>query len=194
MTAPAADIIDVAQFRQLQRNEPDLQVLDVRTGAEFEATHIAGSYNVPLDTLAEHAGELARVEHPVVLICKSGGRASAAHAHLTGAGKGQLHILGGGLDGWTAAGGDVVANPTTRWALDRQVRLVAGGLVLAFFLLGLVFPPALIGAAAVGFGLFFSAVTDTCAMGMLLAKLPYNRTDRCDIAGVLDQMGRPATA
>ena len=193
MTMPTADTIDVAQFRQLQASDPDIQVLDVRTGAEFEATHIAGSYNVPLDTLAEHASDLARVEHPVVLVCKSGGRASAAHAHLAGAGKGQLHILAGGLDGWVASGGDVVSNPSDRWALDRQVRLVAGGLILAFFLLGLVFPVALLGAAAIGLGLFVSAVTDTCAMGMLLTKLPYNRTDRCDIAGVLQQMGQPAT-
>lgn len=190
MSGSTADVISVAQFQQLRASEQDLQILDVRTGAEFEAAHIEGSYNVPLDTLTEHAADLASVDHPVVLVCKSGGRATAAHAHLSGAGKNGLHILAGGVDGWIAAGGDIISRPNDRWALDRQVRGVAGSLILVFFLIGLVVPGAHWLAAAVGFGLFFSAVSNTCAMGVLLSKLPYNRTDRCDIAGVLAGMNR----
>lgn len=193
MTAPAlpgTDLIDVNDLQRLRVADPDLRILDVRTGGEFETVHIPGSYNVPLDTLGEHVHDLASVDHPVVLICQSGGRATQAHGKLTSAGKEALHILEGGMNAWTATGGDVVRGATDRWAMDRQVRFLAGLIVLAAVLVSLVAPGVQWAAAAVGAGLAFSAVTNTCAMAAVLAKLPYNRTDRCDIAGVLADLHR----
>ena len=187
-TFPAADTIDSGELRRLLDQEPDIRVLDVRTGGEFESVHIPGSYNVPLDTLGEHVIALADVDHPVVLVCQSGGRATKAHEKLTGAGKDTLHILEGGMAAWQASGGDVVRSTSSRWALDRQVRLVAGALVLFAVLASLAVPGLEWGAAAVGAGLAFSAITNTCAMAMLLAKLPYNRGKACDIAGVLESL------
>ena len=187
-TFPAADTIDSGELRRLLDQEPDIRVLDVRTGGEFESVHIPGSYNVPLDTLGEHVIDLADVHHPVVLVCQSGGRATKAHEKLTGAGKDTLHILEGGMAAWQASGGDVVRSTSSRWALDRQVRLVAGALVLFAVLASLAVPGLEWGAAAVGAGLAFSAITNTCAMAMLLAKLPYNRGKACDIAGVLESL------
>ena len=84
---PGTDIIDTAQLQRMILDDPATRILDVRTGGEFDSIHIAGSYNVPLDTLGEHARDLADVEHPVVLVCKSGARADQAHGTLTGAGK-----------------------------------------------------------------------------------------------------------
>jgi len=192
-TLPATDLISTAQLRQLQHEDPYLRILDVRTGGEFETVHIPGSYNVPLDTLGEHVRDLAAVEHPVVLVCQSGGRASQAHAKLTSAGKHTLHILEGGIAAWQGAGGDVIHGSTERWAMDRQVRLVAGSLALMGVLLSVVFPKAKWLAAAIGGGLTFSAVSNTCAMASMLGKLPYNRSaDRCDIAGVLEELNRVA--
>lgn len=193
MTTPAlpgTDLIDVNDLQRLRAADPDLRILDVRTGGEFETVHIPGSYNVPLDTLGEHVHDLASVDHPVVLICQSGGRATQAHGKLTSAGKEALHFLEGGMNAWTATGGDVVRGATDRWAMDRQVRFLAGLIVLAAVLVSLVAPGVQWVAAAVGSGLAFSAVTNTCAMAAVLAKLPYNRTDRCDIAGVLADLNR----
>ena len=104
----ATDVIDSSKLRQLINDDPLIRVLDVRTGGEFDSVHIPGSYNVPLDTLAEHARDLAELDHPVVLVCKSGARADQAHGKLAGAGKQRLHLLDGGLDAWLASGGDVV--------------------------------------------------------------------------------------
>lgn len=191
-TLPTTDLITVGELRQLQYEAPDLRILDVRTGGEFETVHIPGSYNVPLDTLGEHARELATVEHPVVLVCQSGGRASQAHDKLTAAGKQTLHILDGGMAAWQQAGGDVVHGSTERWAMDRQVRLVAGSLALIGVLASLVIPRAKWLSGAIGAGLTFSAVTNTCAMASMLGKLPYNRTDNCDITGVLADLNRTA--
>lgn len=184
----ATDTIDTATLRQLLAEDPALRILDVRSGGEFASVHIEGSYNVPLDTLAEHASDLAAVEHPVVLVCKSGARADQAHAKLTSAGKRHLHLLDGGLDGWMANGGDVVRGSSDTWALDRQVRLVAGSISLVGILVSVVVPRAKWLAGAVATGLTFSAVTNTCAMGNVLSRLPYNRGAGCDIAGVLDEM------
>lgn len=185
-TIPSVDLITSTELRRLLHDDPGLRILDVRTGGEFETVHIPGSYNVPLDNLSEHVRDLADVDRPVVLVCQSGGRATRAHEKLASAGKQTLHVLEGGISAWQAAGGDVVAGDTGRWAMDRQVRLVAGFMVVAGVLVSIVVPPLKWLAAAVGAGLFYSAVSNTCAMASLLAKLPYNRSDACDIAGVLE--------
>ena len=184
----ATDVIDSAQLRQLISDDPLIRVLDVRTGGEFDSVHIPGSYNVPLDTLAEHASDLAELDHPVVLVCKSGTRADQAHGKLTGAGKQRLHLLDGGLDAWLASGGDVVRGSSETWAMDRQVRLVAGSISLVGILASLVAPKAKWLAGGVAAWLTFSAVSNTCAMGNALAKLPYNKGRGCDIDAVLTKM------
>ncbi len=185
-----ADVIDAGELRQLRNDDPDVRILDVRTGGEFASAHIEGSYNVPLDTLGEHVRDLADVAHPVVLVCQSGGRATQAHGKLTAAGKDTLHILEGGIVGWQAAGGDVVRGETDRWAMDRQVRLVAGALVATGVAVSVAVPGAKWLAAAVGAGLAYSAVSNTCAMAAVLSKLPYNQGDDCDIQGVLAELNR----
>ena len=187
-TFPSTDVIDVTQLQQLQIEDPAIRILDVRTGGEFENSHIPGSYNVPLDTLGEHVRDLADVEHPVVLVCQSGGRASQAHEKLTQAGKATLHILEGGMTSWQEAGGDVTVGNTTRWAMDRQVRLVAGVFAVIAVVAGIVVPGAEWIAAGVGAGLAYSAISNTCAMAAVLAKLPYNRTNACDISGILEEL------
>lgn len=191
-TLPGTDVIDVSQLRQLRHEDPDIRILDVRTGGEFETVHIPGSYNVPLDTLGEHVRDLAAVDHAVVLVCQSGGRATQAHEKLTSAGKDALHILDGGMAAWEMGGGDVVRGDSDRWAMDRQVRLVAGSLALAGIAASTVVPAAKWIAGGVAGGLTFSAVTNTCAMATMLGKLPYNRTDNCDIAGVIAELNRTA--
>jgi rhodanese-related sulfurtransferase len=191
-TLPSTDTIDARRLRELMHEDPALRILDVRTGGEFDTVHIPGSYNVPLDTLGEHVHDLADVEHPVVLICKSGARAGQAHSKLSGAGKQHLHILEGGMDAWESSDGDVVRGTSTKWALDRQVRLVAGSISLAGILVSIFAPKAKWLAGGVAAGLTFSAVSNTCAMGTALAKLPYNKTNNCDIDGVLEDLRKAA--
>ena len=188
LQSPAAATIDPAELVRMRTVDPAVHVIDVRTPGEFETGHIEGSYNVPLDVLGEHAADLAALDHHVVLVCQSGARATKALEQLVTAGKSNLRLLEGGMGAWTAAGNQVVRTNATRWAMDRQVRLVAGSIVLASVATSVWLPPARFVAGFVGAGLTFSAVTNTCGMAMALAKLPYNRGASCDMGAVLDQL------
>ena len=173
-------VIDTATLHELLGHGADLRLLDVRTPAEFESAHITGSYNVPLDTLAEHAAELHRhLDVPVVVICRTGNRAAQAEARLAAEGMANLHVLDGGIAAWESSGHDVVRGQQT-WTLERQVRLVAGSIVLAGIVGSLRWPTLRFVSGAVGAGLTVAALTDTCAMGIALSKLPYNRSASCD--------------
>ncbi|MGL5817620.1 MAG: rhodanese-like domain-containing protein [Phycicoccus sp.] len=164
------------------------RVLDVRTPAEFESVHVPGSYNLPLDTLREHREEIARhLDEEVVLLCRSGHRAAQAERALVEAGLSRVHVLQGGMTAYQAAGGAVVRGPQ-RWDLERQVRLVVGTVVLVSVLLGAVVEPVTWVAGAVGAGLAVAALTDSCLLGALLARLPYNRSASRDPRVVVEQL------
>jgi len=180
--------LDVVALDELLEADTDLRLLDVRTPAEFGTAHIPGAYNVPLDTLAEHAHELQRhLEMPVVVICRTGNRARQAEQRLAAAGMANVHVLHGGMEAWDDGRRDV-RRGSEKWALERQVRLVAGSIVLGGILASLRWPKARFVSGAVGTGLTFAALTDTCAMGMALAKLPYNRDDSCDVDRIVAQL------
>jgi rhodanese-related sulfurtransferase len=184
------DTISVTMLHHLRQRDPLTRILDVRTGGEFESAHIPSSYNVPLDTLVEHIDEFAGIDHPVVLVCQSGGRAGQAHKRLAAAGKTTLHVLDGGIDAWIAANGDLAHGQNQRWALDRQVRLMAGSVAIGSILVSKIMPRAKWTAAAVGAGLVYMAVTNSCPVSPYVAKLPYNHATPCDVDGVLEALSR----
>ncbi|RKS76730.1 rhodanese-related sulfurtransferase [Actinomadura pelletieri DSM 43383] len=192
MTPPPLPVtLDAATLRRLLDAGDAPRLIDVRTPGEFESAHIPGSYNVPLDLLREHRAELrAHLDEPVVLICHSGQRAAQAEQALAAADLPNPRVLHGGISAWQAAGG-TVATGRPRWALERQVRLVAGSLVLGSVLASTVADPAKWLAAALGAGLTVAALTNTCAMGMALAKLPYSRGSKADIRTVLTALAEP---
>jgi rhodanese-related sulfurtransferase len=185
-TGPAT--LDVATLRQLLDSGRAPRILDVRTPGEFEASHIPGAYNVPLDLLREHRTELlTHLDDDVVLVCRSGARAAQAEQTLTAAGLPNLSVLDGGILAWRAAGA-AVNHGNARWDLERQVRLAAGSIVLTAVLVSVAVPGAQWIAAAMGAGLTVAALTNTCAMGMLLSRLPYNRGAGCDLDTIVGQL------
>lgn len=192
-------LLDASTLRTQLETAPDtVRILDVRTAGEFETVHIPGSYHVPLDTLREHRGELGQLPGGLVLVCQSGGRASQAAKQLAELGVPGLKILDGGMGAWIASGGPV-RRGRERWSLERQVRLVAGSIVLSSILASTVVPKAKWVAGFVGSGLTFAALSNTCAMGVVLSKLPYNRgAATCDtgtiVRALLDQRPAPRSA
>lgn len=192
MTAPAT--IDSHNLSQMLGSATPPRVLDVRTPGEFETAHIAGAYNVPLDLLREHRDEIAEhLDEDVVLVCRSGQRATQAEETLRNAGLTNVHILDGGITAWEA-NGFAVNRGTQRWDLERQVRLVAGSIVLTSILGSVAAPRLKWVAGAIGGGLTFAALSNTCAMGMLLSRLPYNRGATCDARSIVSQLLDSAAA
>lgn len=186
--------LDVSAVRSLLERNPDILLVDVRTPGEYENAHVPESINLPLDQVDAHLERIVSdAGGTMVLICQSGNRAGQCHAKLAAAGLTDAVVLTGGMNAWTAAGAPVVKG-TPRWGLERQVRLVAGSIVLLAVLASIWFPPVRFLAGAVGAGLAFAAITDTCAMGMLLSKLPYNRPAKpVDVAASLARLRKTGT-
>ena len=187
MTTLTVDAPTLAE-RLGNSSDPDPTLIDVRTPAEFEAGHIPGAVNVPLDELKGSLDQLCAVlddHHDVVLVCRSGARAGQAETALAGAGRTDLRVLDGGMVAWEQAGAPVNRGRKT-WDIERQVRFVAGS-VVATSVLGSHFAPRLKWlAAGLGTGLVTAAVTNSCAMGAALSRMPWNQAASApDIADVL---------
>ena len=82
--------------------EDGAQLVDVRTGHEWEVGRIAGATHLPLDELAQRAGEIDK-DRPVVLYCRGGNRSTMAAAALANAGY-DAAKLSEGIVGWVEAG------------------------------------------------------------------------------------------
>lgn len=79
-------------------------ILDVRRPDEFEAGHIAGALNIPLDQVLTRAAEL-RDYKKIYIHCKRGGRAKSAYDLLSGAGLNNLICIhDAGMDQWMEKG------------------------------------------------------------------------------------------
>lgn len=164
----------------LRQKNGSVRLLDVRTPGEFAAARIPGSQNIPLGDLESHADALAKSDTELVVVCQSGGRAKMAAETLRAKGRANVAVLDGGLAAWESVGGET-AGGSSAWTIERQVRLVAGSLVLTGIALSLKYPKAKFLSGGIGGGLTFAALSNTCMMGSMLAKLPFNRAASADI-------------
>jgi len=154
-----------------------VELIDVRTPVEFREVHVTFARNVPLDQL--DAGKICQerdgIAGPLFVICRSGARATKAIEKLSVAGVQNLVNVEGGTQAWDSA-----ALPVNRgkkaMSLERQVRMAAGSLVFIGAVLGYFVHHYWIGLSAfIGAGLVFAGITDTCIMGMMIAKMPWNQ-------------------
>src|SRR5690606_13749112 len=127
--------------------------------------------------LAELGARLPEISREIslVCVCESGGRSARASEQLRRASL-PAYNLTGGMTAWTRAGLPTERDAHAPWSLERQVRLVAGSLVLIGVILGWTVHPGFFGLSAfVGAGLAFAGLTDWCGLGLLLARAPWNR-------------------
>ena len=169
--------IEVSQLNALRGQTETPQLVDVRSAGEFAAGHIPGAMNIPLDEIERRLGDL-HAKQALVLICKGGKRARMA-ADLIQDQRQDAAVLRGGTEAWENAGLPLVVSAKSRWALERQVRLAAGLLVLGSVALSLtVYAPMIYLAGFVGLGLTGAGLTDLCPMAILLAKMPWNHAGK----------------
>lgn len=166
----------VHEMNELLADGGECQVIDVREFSEFNSERIADAQLMPLSNFEKHADEIDHSK-PVYLMCRSGNRAKQAAEKLAKKGFTDIHVVEGGMLAWTGANLPVVKGQSKVWSLERQVRFAAGLLVLTGVVLGTFVTAYLyLLSAFVGAGLVFSAVTDTCGMGMILARMPWNKS------------------
>lgn len=166
--------IQVEDLKQRLGNRDALTLIDVRTPAEYASGHVPEAVNIPLDRITTAKVQSVAHGKEVVLLCMSGKRSERA-CEIVADEIPDAYSLVGGTNAWIAAGNAVQGSGKTVMSLERQVRIVAGTLVLFGLLLGMSGLRIGYGLSAfVGAGLIFAGVTDTCGMAMLLAKMPWN--------------------
>ncbi|MFJ4903395.1 rhodanese-like domain-containing protein [Streptomyces sp. NPDC088727] len=187
MTAPASTPAAVLPAQAAARLG-QFAVIDVRTPGEYASGHLPGAHNIPLDRIAEALPALsaAAARGELLMVCASGGRSATACDELAAAGIAAA-TLTGGTTAWAEQGHalDLPADASRVWAMERQVRLAAGSLVVLGLAVGTRYRRGRALSAAVGGGLVFSALTNTCGMAAVLARLPHNRPSRTGLDATL---------
>lgn len=153
------------------------KLIDVRTPVEFRETHVEFASNVPLDKVdpAEVMERHDAGDDPLYIMCRSGNRAQQAIEKFNKSGYENVINVEGGMLQWEADGQPAVRGKKAI-SLERQVRIVAGSIVFIGAMLGYFVDPAWVFLSAfVGAGLVFAGVSDTCGMGMMLARMPWNQ-------------------
>lgn len=150
-------------------------LVDVREAGEYAAERIPSAQLHPLSQFQPDRIEVPS-GHKLVLYCQSGNRSQKAGQRCLEAGLTQVVHLQGGIPAWKNAGYGIERSPNAPISIFRQVQIVAGSLVFLGTVLGATISPYfLILSGFVGAGLVFAGISNTCAMGMLLAQLPYNQ-------------------
>lgn len=163
-------------------------LIDVRSPAEFESIHIQGSHNIPLEEFKEHAKEISNINKKIVLICRTGNRAKTALEQIQCKGCKEARILEGGIT--SCKENYKFIKGKQKWDIERQVRFIAGLIVLLSVLLGYVISPYFYFlSGAIGLGLVIASLTNSCLMGMLLMKLPYNKSkNKTDVKKLIKEL------
>ena len=150
-------------------------LLDVRTDQELAEISVGldNVKHIRLQSLASAVGSLSE-DASYYTLCKSGHRATMAAMLLLQHGLTKVAVIEGGLTAWDKANLPVTKTSTVI-SLERQVRMIAGSLILVGAILSLVSVWFIAICLFVGAGLIFAGVSDTCLMGTMLMKLPYNK-------------------
>ena len=166
--------ISVSQSFDQRNQNSGIPLIDVRTPAEYGSIHADGAVNHPMESLQLEKIPFSK-EDEIHVICESGGRSLKVSQRLEAAGFTHIVNIEGGTSAWHAAGLPVVEGKKVM-SLERQVRIAAGSLVVIGAAVGQFVHPGGFGLSAfIGAGLVFAGVTDTCGMGMMIAKMPWNR-------------------
>lgn len=159
----------------------DMCILDVRTATEVKASSLSGCLHIPMheltpERLQNEISESGKNGAHIYLLCQGGKRAEMAADQLNGHINAELIIIEGGMNGLRDAQIPLQQSSKTVMSLERQVRIAAGFLVLIGVILGSTLNPGFYFLSGfVGAGLMFAGITDTCMMGMFIARMPWNR-------------------
>ena len=180
--------ITVQELQAILAAGTPVDLIDVRTPAEYASAHVPGARLHQLDGLdcgAVLASREAEAHSPIYLLCHGGTRAGKAAVKFAEAGFSGAVVVEGGTQAWVDAG-----LPVEREAkgavlpLDRQLQLVIGALVVTGVLLSHFVDVHWIWLSGfVGAGLIMAGTTGFCPMRSLIALMPWNQKGKCCSGG-----------
>ncbi|MBE9506093.1 MAG: MBL fold metallo-hydrolase [Chloroflexi bacterium] len=97
------ELLSPARFHDRLLSDHTLEVVDVRTKAEYDDTHIKRAAHMPVADLRTRCSEFAPTS-PIALICSDGQRASLGASILKQHGFTSVTNVAGGMTGYLAAG------------------------------------------------------------------------------------------
>ncbi len=162
-----------------------INLIDVRSAAEYRAGHVAGAKLIPMDELSaetltaneQYAG--AGHEETLYLTCEYGMRAQQAAQRLVDAGYQNLAIIEGGTQAWKKAGLPI-QRCGNAISVERQVQITIGLLLVLKVLFGFTVHELFFAAIPlIGAGLIVAGITNWCGMARLVAWLPWNQNRNC---------------
>jgi glyoxylase-like metal-dependent hydrolase (beta-lactamase superfamily II)/rhodanese-related sulfurtransferase len=173
--ATSLEMISPRDTLSLLKQDPNAKIMDVRSAFEFSQMHIEPSVNIPIDMLSAKINELSQSKQSYLVLCHTGNRAAMAADMLMQSGIHTVKVIEGGIVRWQNEKLPVIKGQGGI-SLERQVRIIAGSLVLLGIIMSWLLHWAFIFIPVfVSCGLVYAGLTDNCLMGMLLMKLPYNK-------------------
>ena len=173
--ATSLEMISPRDASSLLEQDPQTKILDVRSALEFSQVHIEHSLNIPIDMISAKIDEMSQSKQNYLVLCHTGNRAAMAADMLIQSGIHTVKVMEGGIIRWQKEKLPVIKG-RGGMSLERQVRLIAGSLVLLGIMMSWRLHWAFIFVSVfVSSGLIYAGLTDNCLMGMLLMKLPYNK-------------------
>ena len=100
--AEGVQVVDIATYEK-QLQQPEVQLIDVRTPEEFNEGHLENAKNINImgDDFDSQVASLDKTK-PVMVYCKSGGRSAKASARLKELGFTSITDLEGGITNWNS--------------------------------------------------------------------------------------------
>lgn len=178
-------MIPISTPRAVHRKMADgenVDLIDVRSPAEYADYHVPGAVSLPLDQIdaarvSARFSDSAGTVTPLYLICASGRRAEQAARKLQSQGLTRVALVDGGTQAW-AAHRLPLQRRSRLPSLERQTQIAVGALILLMVAKGSLLHPvfyALVGL--LGAGLIWSGLTARCGLAALLARMPWNQRE-----------------
>lgn len=150
------------------------RLVDIREPDEWADVRLPDAEAAPLSVLPWMQIAPASAEKSIIFTCHSSRRTTANSALLESKAKGPAWQIEGGVQNWLQQGLPAIKSKKPI-PIMRQVQIAAGSLVLAGLAGSLVQPAMIWLSAFVGAGLLFAGISGTCALGSLLAAMPWNK-------------------
>ena len=175
--------VSVQELQTILAAGAPVDLIDVRTPAEYASVHVPGARLCQLDGLdcgAVLASRQGAPHSPIYILCHAGTRAKKAAGKFAEAGFADTVVVEGGTQAWVDAGLPVEKGAKSVLPLDRQLQLTVGSLVIIGVLLSQFVNPHWIWLSGfVGAGLMMAGATGFCPMRMLIARMPWNQKSGC---------------